>query len=99
MTDSIKAYAYLLECADGSLYAGWTMNPQQRLEQHNLGKGAKYTRSRLPVILKAVWQFNSKQEAMRFEWQLKQMSRTQKLKLIAVANAPGDNKVNQELGL
>jgi len=84
MTDSIKAYAYLLQCADGSLYAGWTTDPQHRLAQHNLGKGAKYTRSRLPVVLKAVWQFDSKAEAMRFEWQLKQMSRARKLELISI---------------
>lgn len=86
MEDAGEFYTYLLECADGTLYAGWTTEPERRLAQHNLGKGAKYTRTRLPVTLQAVWQFDSKPEAMRFEWQLKHLTRTQKLRLIAEAN-------------
>jgi len=86
MGDLGEFFTYILACADGTLYAGWTTEPQRRLEQHNLGKGAKYTRTRLPVTLKATWQFETKTEAMRFEWQLKRMTRAQKLKLIAQAN-------------
>jgi putative endonuclease len=85
MDEAGEFYTYLLGCADGTLYAGWTTEPQRRLEQHNLGKGAKYTRARLPVTLQATWQFATKAEAMRFEWQLKRMTRAQKLRLIAAA--------------
>lgn len=75
-------YTYLLECADGTLYCGWTTDPEQRLATHNSGKGAKYTRVRLPVKLVAQWQFDSKAEAMRFEYRLKRLSRQQKLALV-----------------
>jgi putative endonuclease len=74
-------YTYMLMCADGTLYTGWSTDPQKRLDQHNRGKGAKYTRSRLPVELKAVWEFETKSEAMRFESALKAMTRPQKMQL------------------
>ena len=74
-------FTYLLACADGTLYAGWTTDIERRVEQHNLGKGAKYTRARLPVELRAVWQFDNRNEAMRFEWALKRMPRSRKLAL------------------
>jgi putative endonuclease len=75
-------FTYLLECSNGSLYAGWTVDLCKRIEQHNAGKGAKYTRALRPVRLKASWEFPSKTEAMSFEWHLKQLSRPQKLRLI-----------------
>ncbi|WP_303673418.1 GIY-YIG nuclease family protein [Vampirovibrio chlorellavorus] len=75
-------YTYLLKCADDTLYCGWTINPQQRLAQHNAGKGAKYTRVRLPVQLVAQWRFDSRAEAMRYEARIKRLSRKQKLALI-----------------
>jgi putative endonuclease len=75
-------YTYILECADGTFYTGWSTNPHKRLIQHNEGKGAKYTRSRLPVLLKATWQFETRAEAMRFECKLKRLSRAEKLKLM-----------------
>lgn len=75
-------YTYILMCADGTFYTGWSTDPQKRLAQHNRGKGAKYTRSRLPVELKAVWEFDTKSEAMRFEYTLKGMTRPQKMQLI-----------------
>lgn len=86
MGDNGEYFTYIVECADGTLYAGWTIDPQRRVEQHNLGKGAKYTRARLPVVLRAVWQFESQTEAMRFEWQLKRMARSKKLRLMAEAD-------------
>jgi putative endonuclease len=76
-------FAYLLECADGTLYAGWSVNVERRLIKHNLGLGARYTRTRLPVRLLKSWTFESKQEAMRYEFQLKQLTRSQKLALLA----------------
>ena len=75
-------YTYILECADGSLYCGWTDDLEKRLRAHNAGKGAKYTRSRLPV--KLVWheEFATKEEAMSREWHIKRLRREQKLQLI-----------------
>ena len=77
-------FAYLLRCADGTLYAGWTNDLQRRVKAHNAGTGAKYTRSRRPVEL--VWweEFDTKEEAMRREWQVKRMSRGEKLALIGI---------------
>ena len=75
-------YTYLLRCADGTLYGGYTTDLQKRLAAHNSGKGAKYTRSRLPVEL--VWweECPTKQAAMSREWQVKHLTREEKLKLI-----------------
>jgi putative endonuclease len=72
---------YILECADGTLYTGWTDDIERRLQAHNSGCGAKYTRSRTPVRLLASWQFDSKQEAMRREYAIKKLPRAEKLKL------------------
>ncbi len=75
-------YTYILRCADGSYYAGWTTDPEQRLKSHNSGKGAKYTRSRLPVEIVHLEEFATKEEAMSREQHIKHMSRRQKLALI-----------------
>ncbi|MGI6226156.1 MAG: GIY-YIG nuclease family protein [Peptococcales bacterium] len=75
-------YVYILECKDGTLYTGWTTNIENRIAQHNQGKGAKYTRSRYPVSLKYFEKFNSKEEALRREALIKKLSRQEKLKLI-----------------
>ena len=75
------AYAYLLRCADGTLYAGWTWDPGARLEAHNRGRGAKYTRSRLPVRLAYVEACVGKSDAMRREAALKRLTRAEKLAL------------------
>ncbi|MCD8370910.1 MAG: GIY-YIG nuclease family protein [Clostridiales bacterium] len=76
-------YTYLLRCADGSLYCGWTNDLEARLRAHNAGKGAKYTRSRRPVTLAYYETYETKEEAMRREWKVKHMSRDEKLELIA----------------
>lgn len=78
----MTAYAYLLRCADGSLYAGWTVCPERRLESHNQGRGAKYTRGRLPVRMARVWMFEDRGAAMRFEHWLKQLNKAEKERLI-----------------
>jgi putative endonuclease len=78
----VPYYTYIVECSNGSLYAGWTNDLDKRLSQHNAGKGAKYTRALRPVALRASWQFESKSEAMSYEWQIKQLSRTNKISLI-----------------
>lgn len=75
-------YAYILECADGTLYTGWTNDLEKRLKTHNEGKGSKYTRARLPVTLVYFEKFDTPKEAMSREYQIKQLTRAQKLKLI-----------------
>jgi putative endonuclease len=75
-------YTYILECSDGTLYTGWTTNIEKRVKKHNKGKGAKYTKSRLPVSLKKFWAYESRSEAMKVEYAIKQLTRQQKLELI-----------------
>lgn len=75
-------YTYILKCIDNTLYTGWTTDLDNRILIHNSGKGAKYTKSRLPVELVYYEAFQSKVEAMSREWQIKKLSRKQKLKLI-----------------
>ena len=75
-------YAYIVECSDGTLYTGYTNNLEKRLRAHNSGRGAKYTRSRLPVRLVYFEEFDSKERAQSREWHIKQLSREEKLKLI-----------------
>lgn len=76
-------YTYIVRCADGTLYTGWTNCLEKRLKAHNEGKnGAKYTKTKRPVELIYYEGFLSKREAMQREYQIKQMSRLQKLKLI-----------------
>lgn len=75
------AYAYLLLCADGSYYAGWTYDPQKRLKAHNSGRGAKYTRSRLPVSFALIEPFDSKSDAMKREAALKKLRHSEKAAL------------------
>ena len=79
-------YTYILRCQDDTLYTGWTTDLEKRVETHNLGKGAKYTRTRLPVELVYYEAFASKEEAMSREWQIKQLSRKDKLRLIQEHN-------------
>ena len=78
-----KAYFYVLKCADGSLYTGYTTDVDKRLSTHNQGKGAKYTRSRLPVTLLYQEEFESKSLAMSAEALFKKKSRSAKLDYIA----------------
>ena len=75
-------YTYILRCGDGTLYTGWTNDPEKRLAAHNAGKGGKYTRSRLPVELVYLEQHENREDAMRREWQIKQLTRAEKLALI-----------------
>ena len=79
-------YVYILRCADGTLYTGYTDDPERRARVHNAGKGAKYTRSRLPVELVYREALEDKSAALRREREIKKMSRAQKLALIAAQN-------------
>lgn len=71
-------YFYVLECRDGSYYAGYTNNLEKRISKHNEGKGAKYTRGRTPVSLLYAQEFPLKGEALKAEIQFKKLSRKQK---------------------
>lgn len=75
-------YVYILKCKDNSFYTGWTSDLSKRIQRHNLGLGAKYTRSRRPVELIYFETFENKSEALKREYQIKQLSRKQKEKLI-----------------
>ncbi len=77
-----KHYVYIVRCTDNSLYTGYTNNIEKRIATHNAGKGARYTRARLPVTLLAVWHFSSKSAALRAEYALKRFPRALKLYLI-----------------
>ncbi|MCH1981623.1 GIY-YIG nuclease family protein [Ruminococcus sp. OA3] len=74
-------YTYIVKCKDGSLYTGWTNNLDKRISAHNAGQGARYTKSRRPVTLVHYESFETKEEAMRREYAIKQMTRAQKIKL------------------
>ncbi|MBC5689169.1 GIY-YIG nuclease family protein [Mediterraneibacter sp. NSJ-55] len=75
-------YTYIVKCKDGSLYTGWTNNLEKRIRDHNEGKGAKYTKSRRPVVLAYYEEFQTKEEAMRREYVIKKMGRKEKEKLL-----------------
>ncbi|MCR4643997.1 MAG: GIY-YIG nuclease family protein [Oscillospiraceae bacterium] len=75
-------YTYILECADGTLYTGWTNDIRKRLASHNAGKGGKYTRSRLPVTLVYAEEHEERKDAMRREVLIKQLTRQEKLLLL-----------------
>lgn len=71
-------YAYMLRCADGTLYSGYARDVEKRVRAHNLGRGAKYTRARLPVALVYCEAFATRSEAMRRENAFKRMTREEK---------------------
>lgn len=76
-------YVYMLRCGDGSLYTGWTNDLERRVSAHQAGKGARYTRAHLPVELVYWESYDTKEEAMSREWAVKQLTRGQKLALVA----------------
>lgn len=77
---------YLLRCADGSLYCGWTTDLEQRLRAHGRGSGSRYTSARLPVEVAACWPVRDRSEALRTEAAVKRLSRREKLALVAAGD-------------
>jgi putative endonuclease len=75
-------YCYILECADGTYYTGWTTDPPRREKQHNAGRGARYTSTRRPVKLVYLEEQPDKISAMKRERAIKTLKRVQKQKLI-----------------
>ena len=85
----MSAFVYLLRCADGTLYCGWTTDPDRRLRQHHAGTASRYTRRRLPVELVWTRECEDRSHALREEWRIKQLSRREKWALVdAVGAAP-----------
>lgn len=78
----MRFYCYILECADGSYYTGWTTDPIRRERQHNRGVGAKYTRLHKPVHLVYVEEKEDRSAAMKRERAIKHLKHDQKKKLI-----------------
>jgi len=79
----VTAFVYLLRCSDDSLYCGWTTDVERRLAAHSAGTASRYTRSRRPVELAAVVEVSDRSTAMREEARIKQLTRAEKLALIA----------------
>jgi putative endonuclease len=75
-------YVYVLECADGTLYTGYTTDVERRVAEHDAGEGAKYTRGRTPVELVHTECFETRSEAMAREYEIKGRSRAEKERLI-----------------
>jgi len=78
----VNHFVYILKCVDKTLYTGYTTDIVKRCAKHNSGKGAKYTRSRLPVEVVYLEEYDTKTDAMRREYRIKQLTRREKLKLI-----------------
>ncbi len=85
--DKMKYFVYMLECSDGTLYTGWTTDIEKRVLAHNeLKTGAKYTSARRPVKIVYFEECVGKKEAMKREWEIKKMTRVEKLKLVDTCN-------------
>ena len=85
-------FVYIAECADGSWYTGWTTDPLRRIRTHNEGRGARYTRSRLPVRLIFARELVTKQEAMHWEYMIKQLPRARKEEVVRTGILPESRK-------
>ncbi len=75
-------YVYIVRCSDDTLYTGYTVDIEKRIDSHNKGNGAKYTRGRLPVKLCFFEEYDTKSDAMSREYKIKRLSRKKKLELI-----------------
>ena len=78
-------YVYMIECSDGTYYTGWTTHLKERVQSHNGGNGAKYTRSRRPVHLVYYEICTSRSEALKREYEVKHLSRTEKERMVREA--------------
>ena len=78
----MSAHVYLVRCADGTLYCGWTTDVARRVGEHQAGRASRYTRSRLPVVLAWSKEVASRGEALREEHRIKRLSRPEKMRLV-----------------
>ena len=83
----MPSYCYIVECADGTYYTGWAIDPERRVAVHNKGLGARYTKTRLPVKLVYVEELPDRKSAMKREIAIKRMERVRKIKLISEGRA------------
>jgi len=79
-------FCYMVECVDGSLYTGWTTDPERRVKEHNAGRGALYTRWRRPVSLRYLEEMTNRSTAQRRENEIKKLTRAKKLALVKAYN-------------
>ncbi|CQR47499.1 GIY-YIG nuclease superfamily protein [Paraliobacillus sp. PM-2] len=94
METEYEHVVYILECKDGTLYTGYTNNLFRRLAMHESGKGAKYTRGRGPFLLKYYEAFQTKEEAMKQEYYIKQLKRSEKINRIRAFQKEEDRCAN-----
>jgi putative endonuclease len=85
----VAAFVYLLRCADGTLYCGWSTDPERRLRQHQSGTASRYTRTRLPVELVYTREFETRSEAMREEIRIKRLNPAEKRRLSGAGASRG----------
>lgn len=86
--DNVEWHVYIVRCADGTLYTGVTTDVEMRVAVHNTGRGARYTRSRLPVALVYTERAGARGDALRREHQIKRLTRGRKHRLIQPADLP-----------
>lgn len=79
-----KWFVYIVECSDKTIYTGISNDVDARLAKHNSGKGAKYTKGRTPVILKAKFEYDNKSEASKAEYAFKNLTKQQKLEMVHI---------------
>jgi putative endonuclease len=91
----VDAFVYLLRCADGSLYCGWTNDLAKRVEAHGRGTASRYTTRRRPVELAAAWRAADRSSAMSLEARIKRLPRPEKLALVAGAPLDGAERMPQ----
>ena len=84
----MSCYCYIVECADGTYYTGWAIDPEKRVAVHNKGRGARYTRTRTPVKLVYVEELPDRTSAMKREIAIKRLKREGKGKLISEERNP-----------
>jgi putative endonuclease len=80
----MTCYCYIVECVDGTYYTGWAVDPERRVAVHNKGRGAKYTKMRLPVKLVYIEEMPDRKSAMKREIAIKKMTRERKKKLFTL---------------
>jgi putative endonuclease len=94
----MPCYCYIVECADGTYYTGWALNPEKRVTTHNKGRGAKYTRMRLPVKLVYIEEQPDVRSAMKRERSIKNLKREGKEKLILGKSTQGHKQTRRPVG-
>lgn len=83
MSSDAGYFMYVVRCSDGTLYTGYARDVEARVQAHNDGRGAKYTRARRPVVLEAFGCFSTKHDAMSAEAHFKMLTRSQKEDILA----------------